>query len=111
MTDFVYVFRSGGELPSPADRDTQMRKWVAWIKDLEERGHLKNRGNALRSAGRVVASNRPVTDGPYSEKDLVVGFLIVQAADLDHAAVLSSDCPILNYGGTVEVRPVLDVPV
>ncbi|HUC75367.1 MAG TPA: YciI family protein [Vicinamibacterales bacterium] len=110
MSDFVYLFRSGGAVPSAADRDAQMRKWVAWIKDLEEKGHLKNRGSALRSVGRVVASNKPVTDGPYSEKDLVVGFLIVQSPDIDHAATLSSGCPILDYGGTVEVRPVLEVP-
>jgi len=110
MNDFVYLFRSGGALPSPAERETQMRKWVAWIKDLEDKGHLKNRGSALRSVGRVAAGNKPVTDGPYSEKDLVVGFLIVQSSDLDHAAALSLGCPILDYGGTVEIRPVLEVP-
>lgn len=111
MSDFVYVFRGGDGVPSPAERDAQMQKWVAWIKELDDKGHLKDRGNALRSAGRVVKSNKPMTDGPYSEKDLVVGYLMVRAKDLDVAASLSSGCPILDFGGSVEVRPVLAVPV
>jgi hypothetical protein len=48
-----------------------------------------------------------VTDGPYAEsKDLVLGFLVVQARDLDEAAQLALDCPIAREGGSVEVRPV-----
>ena len=49
-----------------------------------------------------------VTDGPYAEaKDLVAGFMIVKARDLAEAAELSKGCPILEGGGSVEVRPVL----
>ena len=109
MSDFVYLFRGGTSVPSPVQRDAQMQKWVAWIKDLEEKGRLKDRGNALRSVGRVVRSQKPVTDGPYSEKDLVVGYLLVQATDLDEATTLSSQCPILDTGGSVEVRPIVNI--
>jgi hypothetical protein len=111
MTDFVYLFRGGDTVPSAAQRDAQLRKWVAWIRDLEARGHLKDRGNALRAMGRVVRSKKPVTDGPYSEKDLVVGYVMVQATDLDQATTLSTACPILETGGSVEVRPILNVPM
>jgi hypothetical protein len=111
MTDFLYLFRGGDTTPSAAQREAQMQKWVAWIRDLEARGHLKDRGKALRAGGRVVRSKKPVTDGPYSEKDLVVGYLMVQATDLDQATTLSAGCPILDTGGSVEARPILDVPM
>ena len=110
MTYFVYLFRVGDTVASAAQRDVQMQKWVAWIRDLEAKGHLRDRGNALRATGRVVRSKKPVTDGPYSEKDLVVGYLMVEATDLDQATSLSAGCPILDTGGSVEVRPILNVP-
>ena len=51
-----------------------------------------------------------VTDGPFTEaKDIVSGFLIVQARDADHAAELAKGCPMLEGEGSVEVRPVMKI--
>ena len=48
------------------------------------------------------------TDGPYTEaKDLVGGFTLVDARAIDQAVELSHGCPILEGGGSVEVRPVM----
>ena len=48
-----------------------------------------------------------MTDGPYIEaKDLVLGFIIVQARDLAQATELAHGCPMLEGDGSVEIRPV-----
>ena len=48
-----------------------------------------------------------ITDGPYAEaKDVVGGYTVVETKDLAQALELSKDCPILDAGGSVEVRPV-----
>jgi hypothetical protein len=53
--------------------------------------------------------DRVVTDGPYAEsKDLVTGSLVLQAASLDEAVQLARDCPVFDFGGSVEVRPVVE---
>jgi len=39
-------------------------------------------------------------------KDLVAGFTLIEARDLDEAVRLSVGCPILEGGGSVEVRPI-----
>ena len=58
---------------------------------------------------RVVRGKKKlVTDGPYVEaKDLVLGFIVIEARDLAHAVALSTGCPMLEGGGSVEVRPVM----
>jgi hypothetical protein len=63
--------------------------------------------------GRVVrGKDKVVTDGPYVEaKDIVLGFIVVTAASLDEAVQLASGCPIVEGGGSVEVRPVATLPV
>ena len=114
MSEFVYLFRSseaGAQeaMGTPERAQQSMQRWLAWIRNLETNGHLKNRGQPLERTGRVVRGTRKVvTDGPYIEaKDLVLGFIIVSARDLDEAAELASKCPIVEGGGSVEVRPVM----
>jgi hypothetical protein len=47
-----------------------------------------------------------VTDGPYAEaKDVVGGYIIVEARDMGYATELAKGCPILGGGGSVEIRP------
>jgi hypothetical protein len=49
-----------------------------------------------------------VVDGPYAEaKDLVLGFIVVEARDLAQATELSMGCPMLDGSGSVEIRPVI----
>jgi len=55
----------------------------------------------------VKGKQKAVTDGPFAEaKDVVGGFTLIQARDLEQAAELSKGCPILEIGGSVEVRPI-----
>ena len=109
MSEFLYVYRGGQGIPSSPEQMQQvMQKWMTWMQGLTEKGHLKDRGHPLESAGKLVSGNdKTVTDGPYAEKDLVGGFSIVEARDLAQAAELSRGCPILERGGLVEVRPIM----
>ncbi len=110
MSEFTFLFR-GGEAPSsPEAFQQRMQRWSAWAKELREKGHLKG-GSPLEEGGKVVkGSQRTVTDGPFAEsKDLVGGFMAIEARDLDQAVQLSLGCPIFEGGGAVEVRPVMQM--
>jgi hypothetical protein len=114
MSDYVYLFRIGEEaqreaMGTPERAQQSMQAWLAWMRDLEAKGHLKERGQPLDRAGKVVrGKNRMISDGPYVEvKDLVAGYIVVSAKDLAEAATLSESCPILEGNGSVEIRPVM----
>jgi len=110
MSEFVYLYRGGDGLSdSPEQGEQQMQKWVAWMQQLGEKGHMKDRGQPLERTGKVVrGKDKTITDGPYAEtKDLVGGYTLIEAKDLSQAAELSKGCPIFEYGGIVEVRPVM----
>jgi hypothetical protein len=48
-----------------------------------------------------------ITDGPFIDsKEVVAGFYIIEAADLDAALALAGTNPVIREGGGVEVRPV-----
>jgi hypothetical protein len=107
MSEFLYLYRGGERAGSPAEMQQQMQRWMTWLKDLGEKGFVKDPGQPLEREGKLVAGKqKTVTDGPYAEKDLVGGYTIVQAKDIAQAVELSRGCPIFEYGGLVEVRPV-----
>jgi hypothetical protein len=86
-----------------------MQKWVAWFKELGEKGVIKDPGNPLEASGKVVRGQRKeVYDGPYAEaKDLVNGYVLIETPTIDKAVELSKGCPIFEDGGSVEVRPIM----
>jgi hypothetical protein len=86
-----------------------MQQWMTWLQDLATRGHVKDQGQPLDRTGKVVTGKeRTIVDGPFAEaKDLVGGYTLVTASDLQQAAELTKGCPIFDRGGSVEVRPVM----
>jgi hypothetical protein len=114
MSDFVLLFRTTAteqqeHMGTPELAQQSMEAWLAWVRGLEAKGHLKDPGHPLDTGGKVVrgGGGKAVTDGPYVEtKDLLLGFMIIQAGDLAEAVELSKSCPMLGGSASVEVRPV-----
>src|SRR5215831_17453433 len=118
MSQFLYLYRMSSTarqeaMGTPERAQQNMQRWMAWMRDLDAKGHLKDRGQPLERAGKVVrGQQKTVSDGPYAEaKDLVGGFTIVEARDIDQAVELSRGCPILEGGGSVEIRPVMKMDI
>jgi hypothetical protein len=90
---------------SPEDMQTELAKWGAWIGGIAAQGKFIS-SDALDTNGKTVrGSKKVITDGPFIEgKELVSGYLILQAENIDEAVELSYGCPIYDMEGTVEVR-------
>ena len=109
MSEFLYLYRSDERGRSPEMAQQMMQKWMASLKDLGQKGHIKDQGQPLERAGKLVkGKQKTVTDGPFAEaKDVIGGYTLIEARDLDQAVELSRGCPIFELDGTVEVRPVM----
>jgi hypothetical protein len=110
MAEFMYLFwNKGGKTAkwTPEEMKGHMQNWMTWTESLTKGGHLTG-GQHLEDTGKVVRGpKKTVTDGPYAEaKDVVAGYLIVSAKDLDEAVELSKGCPVLEGDWMVEVRPI-----
>jgi hypothetical protein len=109
MSEFTFLYRGGERATSPEQMQQQMHKWMTWMKELGEKGHMKDPGHPLERAGKLVTGKqKTVTDGPFAEaKDVVGGYTLIEARDLEQAVELSKGCPIFEAGGAVEIRPVM----
>jgi hypothetical protein len=109
MSEFTFLFRgSDPSAQSPEQMQKSMQKWLAWFKELGENGYIKDPGHPLERTGKVVSGKqKSVHDGPYAEaKDIINGYMLIEAEDLPRAVEISKGCPILELGGSVEVRQI-----
>jgi hypothetical protein len=109
MSEYVFLYRGGEGGRSPERAQQMMQKWMAWFKEIAEKGHVKDRGQPLERSGKLVnGKQKTVIDGPFAEaKDVIGGYTLIEARDIDQAVELSKGCPIFEVDGAVEVRPVM----
>lgn len=111
MKDFVLLFRNAGEpmnTLSPQQMQNLMTDWQNWMGGMAAQDKLSNSGYRLSTEGNTLKGNNVTTDGPFAEiKEILTGVTIIKAETLEEANELAKGCPILNIGGSVEVRGVI----
>ncbi|HHG85485.1 MAG TPA: transcription initiation protein [Bacteroidetes bacterium] len=112
MKEFMMIFRSDYNpdfKPSPEQMQASIKKWQDWIGGIASQGKFVST-NALHTNGKTLHANGVVTDGPYAEiKEIVGGYLIAKTDTIEDATLLAEGCPVLEQGGTVEVRDVMEL--
>jgi hypothetical protein len=67
---------------------------------------LHEHGAQPAATARTIHKGGMVTDGPFLEtKEVIAGFFVIEAADLDQAIAVGRLLPIMD--GAVEVRPLM----
>ena len=109
MEKFMYLFKGGMDPASvsPEAMQANMQKWMGWMQKLSQDGTMVAGEPLERTGKKVSGTKKVVTDGPFAEaKEMVGGYLIVNAKDINHAVEISKGCPIFEMDGDIEVRPV-----
>jgi hypothetical protein len=94
---------------SPEEIQTVMGQWKAWFDRLTAQGIAKA-GHPLETDARIVSAKNGrvvVADGPFAEaKETVGGYFFLNVESLEAAVAIAKQCPGLQHGAIVEVRPV-----
>jgi hypothetical protein len=106
---FIYPGVDAGDWdPTPED----VRTMMAYNAELEQAGALLALDGLFPDTHAAVVTwedgKATVTDGPFAEsKELVGGYWIIQAKNLDEAKEWARRCP-MHAGGRLEIRQIQD---
>ena len=91
------------------DRRAAIAKYKAFAEQLRQQDRLIA-ADGLQDTGKTIRKTHgsiTVTDGPYIlAKEMVGGFYLFKASNLEEATEIAQNCPALETGGTVELRPI-----
>jgi hypothetical protein len=102
MTKFMFVYQGGGAMEeSPSETEKVMAAWGAWYGTL---------GDAVADGGAPFAGSTSISpSGRSAAATGLTGFSIVTANSLEDAASMTTGCPVLANGGTVDVYECIDM--
>ena len=109
----IYASEQDWASQSEEQAQTQFQDYMAFTKDIVDRGIMKS-GEALQPTAtattvRVRGGETLSTDGPFAEtKEQLGGFYVVEAKDLDEAIEIAVRIPDVR-GGSIEVRPIMEM--
>ncbi len=93
---------------SPKEMENLINAHMAWAEKLGESGHLIAGEGLEEKSIQITGKDSIIKDGNFIEtKEMIGGFYYLQAKDLDEAIELSKDCPCHLWGGTTEIRPIM----
>jgi hypothetical protein len=87
--------------------------WMPWAREMKAHGVILHDGAQLQPVStattvRAHGDEVLVADGPFTEtKEVILGYDVIECADLDEAIFAASRHPVAQNGGIVEVRPIL----
>ncbi len=110
---YLVLFRSDtscqpSEGPSPEQMQKMFAAYQEWMETFKDR--ILDQGSKLSGSGKVVTSTG-VADGPFVEsKELVGGYMILEADDYQGAVEVMQGCPGASApGGSFEIRELMSM--
>ena len=97
-----------------AERTQCYKDSTELARELEAAGQYRAAAplqpTATATSVRVRDGKRLITDGPFAEtREQLGGYFLVDARNLDEALAIAERIPMARLG-TVEVRPVVEIP-
>jgi hypothetical protein len=110
----LLLYAAEAEGDELAEREAEMPLWLELSRSLEEAGVLVANGRlhptATATTVTAVGGDTELIDGPFAiTKEVLVGYYLVDVANLDEALRVAGRIPLVRYG-RVEVRPLMDLP-
>jgi len=107
MNEYLLVFRRDYKTkeiqPTLEAMQEHLTRWQVFFSSIKKK--IARPIQRFDPAGKIVTHDKSAADGPYAEvTQSIGGLVIVNAADYDEAVAIAQACPILDLGGTVEVR-------
>jgi hypothetical protein len=94
---------------SEDEQKAMFADYVALGEDPRTRGGAQLQPIETATTVRVQEGQTLTTDGPYADtKEVLVGYYVFEADDLDEAIELAARIPAARLGGAIEVRPLVE---
>ena len=110
----LYSAADSGPANGSPEQAAEMGKWMTFSQELVEAGAMIGGDplHGIETATTVQVRDGQIvtTDGPSAEtKELLGGYYMIDVPDLDAATAWAAKIPLAPYG-SVEIRPVMDMP-
>lgn len=103
MKTFLLVMRINPESITAEQTKEIHEKWAILVPAWKAKG-IYLQGNPVVAEGMVITAKGVEKGAVYAETGRVVSVITIAAAGMEEAVALAKQTPLLQYGGSAEVR-------
>ena len=110
-SQYLLIIRFKADFKPASDEavKTNVQHWHEYMANLGKSGALvagyRPAGEGLTITGTVKALNST----PYiANGEVVSSVLVINAVDMDAAKAIADKCPVFEFGGSIEVRSIMN---
>ena len=108
----IYPKPGSHEALAPDDQKSLTAEYLAFREDPRCLGGASLQPVETATTVRYGGAENLIIDGPYADtKEVLGGYFVFEASDLDEALEVAQRIPAVRLGGAVEVRPLHELPV
>jgi hypothetical protein len=110
LKQFILVVRYNPNMKQPASEaiEKNIGHWNDFMGELGKKGQIVE-GYRPASDGETV-SNKGTSKGAYiGNNETMSSIMIIKAIDIKAAEAIAKKCPILEFDGSVEIRPLMQM--
>jgi hypothetical protein len=112
MQYMLLVYDTAGAWPELTEEEmgAVYNEYAAVSQNKATKHSAQLKGTEEAKTVRIKDGQTLVTDGPFAEtKEQLGGYYLVEASSIDEAAKLAEQIPSARFGGSVEVRPIVEM--
>jgi hypothetical protein len=106
----ILVREPDGRSHTPAEEEAKIHRanWNKWLEKYRKTGNLQG-GSALSLNGKMLkgADAAVIDDIHKVDTEIVGGYLLIQAENLDAAVAIAREIPVFEVEGYIEVRELM----
>jgi hypothetical protein len=98
MNQFLILVRgSDHSVASPEQMQQRLALFGEWVQKVLDGRYVSGAPLEESDAHLLKSRTEVVTDGPFIEsKEMISGYIVINAADIDEAVKLTKECPLLG---------------
>jgi len=110
-SQYLLIIRFKADFKPSSDEVVQanIKKWQLYMGNLTQSGTLVSGFQPAGDGLTISGTGKSVQSTPYiADGQLVSSILLIKSESLDAAKAIADKCPVFEFGGSVEVRPLMN---
>jgi hypothetical protein len=110
-SQFLLIVRFKADFKPASDEAVKanIQHWQEYMINLGKSGALVAGYRPASEGLTVTGTNKELKSTPYiADNEVVSSVLVINAVDMDTARAIADKCPVFEFGGSIEVRAIMN---
>lgn len=112
IKQFLLIFRYDADMKTPDEAflKSNVQDWGAFVGELIQSSKLVNSFRPSPDGRTITGTDKITQNSVYNKNgEIISSIFVINANTMEEASDIANKCPIYEMGGSVEIRPIVNM--